>query len=593
MILINRNIQVLRGVSVLFVVFFHLESPYFKFGYLGVDVFFLISGFLIPIIIHKYNAITFFKARVKRLAPALSIIVLITIIFGYFINMPGEYYNISESALYSLFFISPFYFLNNTGYFDQNSLLQPLLHTWSLGNEFFAYIIVSFFLILGRGKYLRILSDLTASILFIVFTFLLYKGEVDYLNPIPRMFLFFLAFSVSFRFNLDKKNIPSNKNLSIISIISLCILIFFFKDDISSHLWPSISIFLLPSTVIPLMLIRCDIIPINKLQDYFIKLGDYSYAVYLVHWPVIVFERTYFRNLNISLNETFILLIIIIISSWTLRRFFEKYEAKTKYIYILAIASCIFVFENEGIKDRVPKGFVKYSSLEKMTNEKFYLERVQYTKFNYDVVSESNKNYGILVIGDSHSQHIIPIIKSSFLGNIYRIRLDEYDLNENIEEVLKFIELKGITQVLVAYRISTKNPNMLISSIKGLNSQKKAHIYVMRDIPSFKGDPVACLLSQESKLLFKGCDFNIIKGIPFNGILNYSDPVWSKVSMMASNNSISFIDSHGYLCGKKCSVFINNELIMRDSNHLNERLSNETNEILFNLLLKDALQNKK
>ncbi|TOC21648.1 hypothetical protein CGJ88_25600, partial [Vibrio parahaemolyticus] len=96
---------------------------------------------------------------------------------------------------------------------------------------------------------------------------------------------------------------------------------------------------------------------------------------------------------------------------------------------------------------------------------------------------ESNKNYGILVIGDSHSQHIIPIIKSSFLGNIYRIRLDEYDLNENIEEVLKFIELKGITQVLVAYRISTKNPNMLISSIKGLNSQKKAHIYVMRDIP--------------------------------------------------------------------------------------------------------------
>ncbi|TOC21473.1 hypothetical protein CGJ88_25640, partial [Vibrio parahaemolyticus] len=93
-------------------------------------------------------------------------------------------------------------------------------------------------------------------------------------------------------------------------------------------------------------------------QDYFIKLGDYSYAVYLVHWPVIVFERTYFRNLNISLNETFILLIIIIISSWTLRRFFEKYEAKTKYIYILAIASCIFVFENEGIKDRVPKGFV-------------------------------------------------------------------------------------------------------------------------------------------------------------------------------------------------------------------------------------------
>ncbi len=591
MILINRNIQVLRGVAVLLVVFFHLELPYFKFGYLGVDVFFIISGFLIPIIIHKYNAITFFKARVKRLAPALSLVVFITIILGYLINMPGEYHNISESALYSLFFISPFYFLNNTGYFDQNSLLHPLLHTWSLGNEFFAYIIVSFFLLFGRGKSLRLLSDLIGSILFILFTVLLYTGEVDYLNPIPRMFLFFFAFSVSFRFNLDKENIPNDKKLFIISICSLILLVIFFKDDISNHIWPSISIFLLPFLVIPLMLIRCDIIPINKVQVFFIKLGDYSYAIYLAHWPIIVFERTYFRNLNISLNETIILLVITIIFSWILRRFFETYDAKTKYIYILTVILCLFVFKNEGLKNRVPDEFVKYSSLEKMTNEQFYSQRIQYTKFNYDVVREQNKNYGILVIGDSHSQHIIPIIKSSFSGNIYRIRLDEHELNENIEDVLKLIALKGITKVLVAYRISTKNPSMLISSIRGLNSQGEAHVYVMRDIPSFKGDPVACLLSQESKLLFKGCDFDIIKGIPLDKILNYSDPVWAKVSMMGSSNGISFIDTHSHLCDKKCSVFINNELIMRDSNHLNEKLSNETNKMLYYLLLNDVLQN--
>ncbi|CAH6888977.1 O-acetyltransferase OatA [Vibrio chagasii] len=588
--MINRNIQVLRGVAVLFVVFFHLDLSYFKFGYLGVDIFFIISGFLIPIIINKYNAITFIKARFNRLVPALSIVVFSSLVVGYFINMPGEYYNLSESGLYSLFFLSPFYFLYNTGYFDQSSLLQPLLHTWSLGNEFFAYLIVSFFLILDRRKYLKFLSDLTVTILSIVFILLLYFEQIDYLNPIPRMLLFFLAFSISIRFNIDNKKLPSDRVLSVISILTLCTILLFFQDDIHSHTWPSISIFLLPSIIIPIMMLRSDIIPIKRIQEIFIKLGDYSYTIYLVHWPIIVFERAYFRNLNISFNESIIILIITIFSSWFVSRFFESYNSRTKYIYIISLLSCLFVFTHEGMKSRVSEDLVKYSSLEKMTNENFYSQRLRYFNFNYDVIRESSEGGRILVVGDSHSQHIIPVINSRYLGSVYRIRLDEDDLHENIDDVLSFIDSKGITEVLVAYRVSTKDPNTLTASIKGLSYQKKAHVYVMRDIPSFKEDPVSCLLSQKSDLLFKGCDFDVTNGIPLNSMLNKLDPIWSEVSMIGDSDRLSFIDPHNKLCRDKCTVFINNELIMRDRNHLNERLSSETNEILFSILLEDVLK---
>lgn len=585
--MINRNIQVLRGISVFLVVLFHLDLSFFKFGYLGVDIFFVISGFLIPIIIHKYTAMSFIFARFKRLAPALSMVIILTLALGYFVNMPGEYKNVAESSIYSLLFISPIYFLSHTGYFEQNALLQPLLHTWSLGNEFIAYFFVALFLLISPKKNkICYLSDLFVLILLLYCIYVFNSVDFNYLDPIPRLLIFFISFSMSYRFNVLKVPVPSDKILYFISLLSLLLITFFFGEDVLSHSWPNLGILLLPFLVIPLMLMKESFIPITSIEQVLFKLGDYSYSIYLVHWPIIVFERTYFRNLNISISEMIFILFLITIFSFLFKNLFEKYTRKVKFLYLLCFSICITILINHGFEERVPKELVKYSSLDNMTNHEFFLQRKHFLGLNYDLISEKNglKN-NILIIGDSHSQHVVPIIKSGYPGGIYRMRLDENSFIKSSAEIIKFANKNDVSKILIAYRVSKKDSKKIATGISKISKDNEYKIYILRDIPSLAKDPVACLLSQESNLIFKSCDFNIKFGLPIDLVLNYKDPVWSSLKNMLYSDNVFFINSHEKMCqGSSCLTFINDEFIMRDGNHFNEKLSEKSNRILYEKL---------
>jgi peptidoglycan/LPS O-acetylase OafA/YrhL len=98
----NSNIQVLRGISVILVLFYHLDISWFSFGYLGVDVFFVLSGFLMPLIQDKYTPSLYLKARLKRLFPLLLIVCSVSLLLGYFLQMPGELESTAKATLYSL-----------------------------------------------------------------------------------------------------------------------------------------------------------------------------------------------------------------------------------------------------------------------------------------------------------------------------------------------------------------------------------------------------------------------------------------------------------------------------------------------------------
>ena len=130
----RADIDGLRAVAVLSVMAFHYGAGLHG-GFTGVDVFFVISGFLITqqltaeIAAGRFSILNFYDRRIRRIVPALLVVLVSSILIGRLILLPGEYKSLATSAAYATFGGSNFFFLHNTGYFDQASELMPLLHT--------------------------------------------------------------------------------------------------------------------------------------------------------------------------------------------------------------------------------------------------------------------------------------------------------------------------------------------------------------------------------------------------------------------------------------------------------------------------------
>src|SRR5210317_840760 len=155
----RKDINGLRAIAVLAVVFYHADIEFFKGGWLGVDVFFVISGYLISnIIISELNEGTFsfknfYLRRVRRIFPALFSTLLLTIPFAYFFLTPKAMKEYVDSLVASVFFYANYHFMNLDFYVAESTKLMPLLHMWSLAIEeqyyllfpLFAYIVYKFF----------------------------------------------------------------------------------------------------------------------------------------------------------------------------------------------------------------------------------------------------------------------------------------------------------------------------------------------------------------------------------------------------------------------------------------------------------------
>ncbi|KGK42883.1 hypothetical protein LH51_03895 [Nitrincola sp. A-D6] len=144
----RSDIDGLRAIAVLSVILFHFNNGWLPGGFVGVDVFFVISGYLITGNIYKniksdsFSFVDFYSRRIRRIIPAASLVVLVTLIAGHFILVPEDLIDLSFSALASQLSVANIYFTYflNASYFAPDAELQPLLHFWSLGVEEQFYI---------------------------------------------------------------------------------------------------------------------------------------------------------------------------------------------------------------------------------------------------------------------------------------------------------------------------------------------------------------------------------------------------------------------------------------------------------------------
>ena len=169
----RREVDGLRAVAVIAVILFHAGFTVFRGGFIGVDVFFVISGYLITNIIAedlevgRFSIRDFYERRARRILPALYLMMVLCIITSWFLFLPRDMSSFSESVGVTSVFSSNILFWHDTGYFDTAAELKPLLHTWSLGVEEQFYIIFPIFLVmlwrLGRSRIIGILLILSAS----------------------------------------------------------------------------------------------------------------------------------------------------------------------------------------------------------------------------------------------------------------------------------------------------------------------------------------------------------------------------------------------------------------------------------------------
>lgn len=140
------DIDGLRAIAVLAVLLFHAAVPGFDGGYVGVDIFFVISGFLITGVIHRemqsgrYSLARFYERRARRIMPALLTVIAAVLAGAAWLYLPGDFEDVPRSALAAVGFVSNVWFFTQTGYFDTAADFKPLLHTWSLGVEEQFYI---------------------------------------------------------------------------------------------------------------------------------------------------------------------------------------------------------------------------------------------------------------------------------------------------------------------------------------------------------------------------------------------------------------------------------------------------------------------
>ncbi len=298
------DIDGLRAISVLLVVFYHLGVSFAQAGFIGVDVFFVISGFLITKhILFDYEKGTFrlsqfYLRRMRRILPAVLTVLVVTTIISFYVFLPNDLLNYTKSMLATLLSVSNLYFFKtiHLGYFSTDAKVFPLLHTWTLGVEEQFYIVWPLVLLVMlkrlsvRGVF--VLSSILCFCSFVIYYVYHWHHvlAVFYL-PITRGFELLLGVLLAI---IWKRQIQCSSKLfnDIISIIGLGLIIYagcFLKADD----YPGV--FILFPCIGAVMLIysgREDGI-VNRLLSLklIVFIGLVSYSLYLWHWPFIAFTN--------------------------------------------------------------------------------------------------------------------------------------------------------------------------------------------------------------------------------------------------------------------------------------------------------------
>ena len=421
------EIDGLRAIAVGAVILYHAQITIFgyqpfKGGFIGVDIFFVISGYLITTIILKELNTTgtfsfkhFYERRVRRILPALLFVMLVSLPFAWMYSLPHSFIDFSKSILYSLGFSSNFYFhYSGEQYGAESGLIKPFLHTWSLSVEEQFYILFPIVLLITFKYFRKYLIHI------FILGFVISSGLAEWGSRNHPSFNFYvlptrgwelLAGSILAYLEIISGHRSQNRILNLILPFTGLILIghsfLFFNDEM---LHPS---FYTLSPIIGVCLIiwfsiKNEIITKILSTKLLVGIGLISYSLYLWHYPIFAFAKVtglVTGNMTYKLLLIPILFICSVISYHFVEKPFRNKKNSIKNILILIFISSfilisfnLYVINNNGVKNRLPELFQK---------------NLEERNVNFHQKENTKK---VVLIGDSHADSL------------------EFNLNEEIKK---------------------------------------------------------------------------------------------------------------------------------------------------------------
>jgi peptidoglycan/LPS O-acetylase OafA/YrhL len=626
------DIDGLRAVAVLAVVAFH-AFPSWGGGFIGVDVFFVISGYLISTIIFEnldkgtFSFAEFYARRIKRIFPALLLVLIACFAFGWFALLADEYKQLGKHIAAGAGFISNFTLWNETGYFDNSAETKPLLHLWSLGIEEQFYIVWPLLLWFAWKRKFNLL---TIIIVVAIASFVLnIKGikhdmVATFYSPQTR-FWELLSGSLLAWVTLYKKNGFANvkhkldywlsriifsekqeadvKTLSnVLSFVGLLLLVYGFwrinKELSFPGKWALVPVLgtVLIITAGSKAWINRRILS-NKVAVWF---GLISYPLYLWHWPILSFARIIESEVP-SRNIRIAAVVLSFVLAWLTYKLVERPLRFGNYSKVKATVLVVLMtivgyigyntYDRDGLKFRANStlknyvGDIGHLEYYKFIAQKYFIcqsdvianESLKWEGFTRCIQSKSDSKIDIALVGDSHAEHLFLGMAEALPNKniVFYIKgsspfIDNPEFKNIFDSI---IAGKSIKKVILTHhwlgRLSdvpanSSLDNELIKVIDKLTNTG-IDVYLVDDVPTFPFTPDKC----KGKRWLSTKNTTCVMGADEFRMQSVSY-IESLNTVVRNRPNVKILEVGKYFCDANiCSMTKGEDILYRDNNHLN------------------------
>jgi peptidoglycan/LPS O-acetylase OafA/YrhL len=636
----RNDIQGLRALAVLAVMIEHAAFGFLTGGYIGVDIFFVISGYLITSISlnevrkNEFSVINFYLKRLFRILPALLTFLVFWTILGYFIFPPSQYEQFGNTAVTTLLFYSNIDLMWQTGdYFGFEAAKHPLLHTWSLSVEEQFYLLFPFILALTiKRKNIFPIVIITITILSLISATVALKNDQNSVFYLIQYRAWELGIGSILALFIHKRILDiAATPLSIIALTAIGFVAIFYTKQT-----PFPGPYALPVVLGTAVLIyygKKSAITHRILSTRpLVYIGKISYSLYLWHWPPLVFIKTYFGT-ELTILHTLLAIAFSIIMSTLSYRFIESRirQTKNKFTFnlvvgttilcltILTMLSAEIIKTSGGISARID---AKYYDAYQEAQQQAVLSQ-ECTNHVRDTNTPCLIHIGTsgktaIVWGDSHAAALLPgaetwakkndittyaMVRSacaSILGLARESATESKTCLDTNQKAIEFIIAHNIETIILSNRwaLSYHGTRFLnesgtswtpttvspLTEAKGAQAFEIALIHTIQKLKKISSNVILIgnvpELGERAPNTFLEAIFfqkKNIHGPELDVVIERTTGSEKLLRSLADDNGIDYISMINILCTKKCSILENGRLLYRDDDHL----STYANKVLY------------